>query len=182
MSGPQPGLAGRLGSPGLPAPSLRLTGGPRERSARAETGKFALGHPRSPNPLATGMGEFFFQKRRNVKVSGGDGRVWPPLCGLERRRVLPRSRCAPTPGKGSLRSWLSGGGRGTAAWSGSCRAAKAAGTPGATEARGGVPTKDLLSHPRKWPVTKSLARGKGHSFPRAGFLARSYCMKFTENK
>lgn len=43
VSGPQPGLAGRLGSPGLPAPSPRLTGGPRNAAPGRKRESFPSG-------------------------------------------------------------------------------------------------------------------------------------------
>lgn len=96
----------------------------------------------------------------------------------------PRSRRAPTPGKGSLRSWLSEGGRGAAARSG--------GRPGRQSSwhtwghrgpwRCCVPTPVLPSRPLTWPVTQSSAPGKGHTFPQAGFLARSYCIKVSRKE
>lgn len=100
VSAPKTGLAGLLGSPGLLCAALDRR--PRERSARAETGKFALGHPCSPTALATGMCEFFFQKRRKVRVAGGAGSVWPPLCGQERRCVLAAFEARPHPRKGKF--------------------------------------------------------------------------------
>lgn len=100
VSAPKTGLAGLLGSPGLLFAALDRR--PRERSARAETGKFALGHPCSPTALATGMCEFFFQKRRKVRVAGGAGSVWPPLCGQERRCELASFEARPHPRKGKF--------------------------------------------------------------------------------
>lgn len=99
---PPAGLGGAPGVPGAPRPFAALDRRPQERSARAETGKFPLGLSRSASPLATGMCEFFFQKRRKVKVARGAGRVWPALCGQERRCVLAAFEARPHPRKGKF--------------------------------------------------------------------------------
>lgn len=101
MSDPRPGLAGLLGSPGLPASSLRLTGGPAN-AALGGNGNVSLRASRSPTSLAAGMCEFYFQKKGKVEVAGGAGRVWPPLCGQERRCVLAAFKARPNPRKGKF--------------------------------------------------------------------------------
>lgn len=102
VSGPPAGLGEAPGVPGAPRPFAALDRRPQESSALAETGKFPLGHPRSASLLATGMCEFFFQKRRKVKVARGAGRVWPALCGQERRCVLAAFEARPHPRKGKF--------------------------------------------------------------------------------
>lgn len=55
VSGPKPGLAGLLGSPGLPASSLRLTGGYPGAQRSGGNGKVCFGAPMPPYRLSHGV-------------------------------------------------------------------------------------------------------------------------------
>lgn len=183
VSGPQPGLAGRLGSAGLPASALRLTGSPGN-AALGGNGNVSPRASRSLAPLAAGMWEFYFQKRRKVKVAGGAGRVWPPLCGQERRCALAAFEARPGPRKGKFEKLV--------IWrrQGSSGLERRPPRPPKQLAHLGPPRPvamlraypGLAEPPHKRPVTPSLALGKGHTLPQPGFLARSSCRHPPDNR
>lgn len=112
------------GVSGAPRPLATLDRRPREVSAGPDTGKFpraaGTAHPAVDPASRRALGALGRKVQKKLQAAGRGARSAPSVAG--RKGVVPAAfGRTPTPGKGSLRSWLSERGGGAAVCSGARR-------------------------------------------------------------